>query len=91
MGNTSRLVKNTAFLYIRMAITMLIGLFSVRIVLRALGEVDYGVYNVVSGIVTMLAFLNNALASTTQRFLSYEIPNNNTQKLKEISTASTTF
>ena len=88
MGNTSRLVKNTAFLYIRMAITMLIGLFSVRIVLRALGEVDYGVYNVVSGIVTMLAFLNNALASTTQRFLSYEIPNNNTQKLKEIFSTS---
>lgn len=88
MGNTSRLVKNTAFLYIRMAITMLIGLFSVRIVLRALGEVDYGVYNVVSGIVTMLAFLNNALASTTQRFLSYEMPNNNTQKLKEIFSTS---
>ena len=88
MGNTSRLVKNTAFLYIRMAITMLIGLFSVRIVLRALGEVDYGVYNVVSGIVTMLAFLNNALASTTQRFLSYEIPNNNLRKLKEIFSTS---
>ena len=88
MGNTSRLVKNTAFLYIRMAVTMLFALFSVRIVLNSLGEVDYGVYNVVSGIVTMLAFLNNALASTTQRFLSYELPNNNPQKLKEIFSTS---
>ena len=52
---------------------MLIGLFSVRIILRALGETDYGIYNVVGGVITLLAFLNNTLSSTTQRFLSYEM------------------
>ena len=77
MGSTlhidnKRIAKNTLLLYIRMVITMLIGLFSVRIVLRVLGETDYGIYNVVGGVITMLAFLNNSLASTTQRFLSFE-------------------
>lgn len=56
-----------------MAITILIGLFTVRIVLNALGISDYGLYNVVSGIVLMLSFVNNTLASTTQRFLSYDL------------------
>ena len=88
MANTKTIVKNTGFLYVRMVITMLIGLFSVRIVLKALGEVDYGVYNVVSGIITMLAFLNNALSSTTQRFLSYELPNKNASKLRGIFSTS---
>lgn len=78
MGSTlhidnKRIAKNTLLLYIRMVITMLIGLFSVRIVLRVLGETDYGIYNVVGGVITMLAFLNNSLASTTQRFLSFEL------------------
>lgn len=88
MADTKTIVKNTGFLYVRMAITMLIGLFSVRIILKALGEVDYGVYNVVSGIITMLAFLNNALSSTTQRFLSYELPSNDTERLKRVFSTS---
>ena len=70
--SNARLAKNTLLLYVRMLVTMTIGLFSVRIVLRALGETDYGIYNVVGGIITMLAFINNTLSSTTQRFLSYE-------------------
>lgn len=71
--SNTRLARNTLLLYVRMLITMLIGLFSVRIILRALGETDYGIYNVVGGVITMLAFLNNTLSSTTQRFLSYEM------------------
>lgn len=71
--SNKRLAKNTLLLYVRMLITMAIGLFSVRIILRALGETDYGIYNVVGGVITMLAFLNNTLSSTTQRFLSYEM------------------
>ncbi len=71
--SNKRLAKNTLLLYVRMLLTMGIGLFAVRVVLQALGETDYGIYNVVGGIITMLAFLNNTLASTTQRFLSFEL------------------
>lgn len=67
-----------------MLLSMGIGLYSVRIVLEALGDIDFGVYNVVAGIVTMLAFLNNALSSTTQRYLSFEEGKGNTNRLKEI-------
>lgn len=67
-----------------MLLSMVIGLYSVRIVLEALGEVDFGIYNVVGGIVTMLAFFNNALSSTTQRFLSYENGKNNESRLRDI-------
>ena len=81
--SNKRLAKNTLLLYVRMLITMVIGLFSVRIILRALGETDYGIYNVVGGVITMLAFLNNTLSSTTQRFLSYEMGQENS-KYREI-------
>ena len=67
---------------------MVIGLIAVPIVLRSLGEVDYGIYNVVSGIVTMLAFLNNALSSTTQRFLSFELGRNSTENCRRIFSTS---
>lgn len=63
--NNKRIAKNTAFLYFRMVLTMFIGLFSVRIILNVLGEEDYGIYNVIGGVVTMLAFLNNSLSSAT--------------------------
>ena len=53
-----RILKNTFFLYIRMAIMMIVSLFTSRITLRALGVEDYGIYNVVGGIVIFLAFLN---------------------------------
>ncbi len=82
-GN-KKIVKNTALLYIRMLLSMGIGLYSVRIVLEALGDIDFGIYNVVGGIVTMLAFFNNALSSTTQRFLSYENGRRNDSYLKDI-------
>lgn len=81
--SNKRLAKNTLLLYVRMLITMVIGLFSVRIILRALGETDYGIYNVVGGVITMLAFLNNTLSTTTQRFLSYEMGQED-DKYKEI-------
>lgn len=87
---TKTIAKNTIFLYIRMFVTMAIGLFSVRIVLHALGETDYGIFNVVGGVVTMLAFLNNSLATTTQRFLSYELSGNNKAKLQNIFSTSLT-
>lgn len=89
--DNKRIAKNTAFMYFRMLLTMFIGLFSVRIVLKALGIEGYGVYNVVGGIVTMLAFLNNALSSTTQRFLSFELGKENKVDLRSIFCNSMTL
>lgn len=77
-----RIAKNTAFLYIRMFITMAIGLYASRIVLRVLGASDYGLYNVVAGVLTMFSMFSAALTVGTQRFLSYAIGDNDNVKLK---------
>ena len=73
MSDNKRIAKNTAFLYIRMFLIMGISLYTSRIVLRVLGEIDFGLYNVVGGIVMMFTFLNGALAGATSRFITYEI------------------
>jgi len=56
-----------------MILTMLVSLYTSRVILNTLGVEDYGIYNVVGGVVTMFAFFNSAMSSATQRFLSYEI------------------
>ena len=71
-----RIAKNTVFLSIRMVIVLLVNLFTTRIVLQALGVVDYGVYNVVCGFVAMFAFLNIAMSNGIQRFFNFEYGKN---------------
>ena len=66
-GNTARIARNTLLLYIRMAVVMLVSLYTGRVVLNVLGVADYGVYNVVSGIVVLFSFLNTALSNSSQR------------------------
>lgn len=68
-----RVVKNTFFLYIRMALVMFVSLFTSRILLNSLGIVDYGLYNVVGGIVVMLSFLNSTAGGATSRFLIFAL------------------
>jgi len=87
-SKTKRIAKNTTFLSIRMIIVMIINLYCVRLVLNALGVVDYGIYNVVAGVVTTLSFLNNVLASSTQRFYSIAIGEKNKLQFKKIFSAS---
>lgn len=87
--NNKRIAKNTLLLYIRMFITMSISLYTSRIVLEKLGVVDYGINNVVAGMVTMFTFLNSTLATGTQRFITFALGENNFSKLKK--TFSTTF
>lgn len=70
--NNKRIIKNTLFLYFRMIITLLLSLYTSRVILKALGVDDYGICNVVAGIVTMLSFMSGAMTSATQRFFSYE-------------------
>lgn len=86
--NNKRIAKNTLLLYIRMFFTMLVSLYTSRIVLKALGFEDFGIYNVVAGFVTMLAFLNNSLSLATQRFLSVALGKGNFNKVKEIFSQS---
>ena len=82
--NNKRIAKNTLLLYFRMLFSMGIGLFTSRIVLESLGIEDYGIYNLVGGIVTIFAFLNSAMIATSQRFISYELGKGNLHKLKDV-------
>ena len=72
-SNNQRIAKNTLLLYIRMLLTMSISLYTSRIVLDTLGEVDFGIYNVVGGFVSMFVIISGAMTTATQRFLSFEI------------------
>ena len=82
------IAKNTMFLYIRMFIVMVVTFYTSRVILAVLGASDYGIYNVVGGIVTMMAFLNGALSSSSSRFLTYELGTGNKEQLKETFSAS---
>ena len=72
-ANNKRIAKNTLLLYVRMLFSMAVSLYTSRVVLNVLGVVDYGINNVVGGIVIMFAFLNSTMAVSTQRFLSFDI------------------
>lgn len=67
-----------------MFLMMAVALYTSRVVLATLGVEDYGIYNVVGGVVTMFAFLNGTMSGVTQRFITYEIGTGNVQKLKEV-------
>lgn len=81
--NNKLIAKNTLLLYIRMFLIMGVSLYTVRVVLKVLGEVDYGIYNVVGGIVIMLSFLSNTMASASQRFFAFELGQGNYEQLKK--------
>ncbi len=70
--SNKRIVKNSIYLYIRLIVTMFVGIFTSRFVLSALGVSDYGLYNVVGGVVSLMAFVNTMLVTTSYRFIAYE-------------------
>jgi len=82
-SNNKRIAKNTMFLYFRMLLIMAVNLFAVRVVLKALGAVDYGIYNVVGGVVTMFSFLTGTMVSASQRFFSFELGRKDHERLKQ--------
>ena len=87
-NNNKRIAKNTLLLYIRLILTMGVGLFTSRVVLNTLGVEDYGIYNVVGGVVSMFALFTGSLSAAISRFLTYELGKNNTQKLNTIFSTS---
>ncbi|MDE5678397.1 oligosaccharide flippase family protein [Phocaeicola sp.] len=80
----NRIILNTFILYTKMIFSILIGLISTRLILKALGIEDYGIYNLVAGVVSMLSFLNTSLATSTQRFLSIVLGKNDNKFLSEV-------
>lgn len=94
MNNTSdnnkRIAKNTLFLYFRQILVMAVSLYTVRVVLAALGEEDYGIYNVVGGFVAMFNILSGALSVAIGRFITYEMgqPDVTVSRLRRIFSSS---
>lgn len=86
--NTKRIAKNTLMLYIRMFVTMVVSLFTSRVVLQALGVEDYGIFNVVGGIITMFTFINSSMVSSTQRYLNFELAKGDEQSLRSVFSTS---
>lgn len=86
--NNKRIAKNTVYLYIRMLVIMVVGLYTSRVVLQVLGESDYGLYNVIGGLLTMFTMISSALQVGTQRFLSFALGEDNSEKLKKIFSIS---
>lgn len=81
MSDNRRIAKNTMFLYFQMILIMGVSLYTSRVVLDKLGVADYGLYNVVGGVVGMLSFINGTLSIGTMRFVTYELGRNDEKKL----------
>lgn len=82
--NNKRIAKNTVILYFRMALIMAIALYTSRVVLNTLGEIDYGIYNVIGGVVLMFTFLNGAMAASTSRFITVELGKQDYGQLRKV-------
>ena len=82
-SNNKRIAKNTLILYVRMLFMMIVSLYTSRVVLDKLGVEDFGIYNVVGGVVSMFAFLNQAMVSSTQRYITYALGNENKVELRK--------
>ena len=80
--NTKRIAKNTLMLYVRMLFSMLVSFYTSRVVLNTLGVEDYGIYNVVGGVIGMLGFLTSSLGAATSRYLTFDLGKGNLTVLK---------
>lgn len=90
-NDSKRIAKNTFLLYLRMLFLMVVSLYTSRVVLNALGVEDYGVYNVVGGIVTMFSVLSGALCAAISRFITFELGSGDMEKLKRVFSCSVTI
>ena len=87
-ANNKRIAKNTLMLYIRMFLMMAITLYTSRVILEALGVEDFGIYNVVGGIVVSFSILTNALSGAATRFITFGLGKGDLEKLKDIFSTS---
>lgn len=87
-SDNRQIAKNSLFLYIRTAITMIISLYSSRVILKELGVENYGIYNIVGGVVVLLSSLSGTLAGATQRYITFAIGKNDNDYLRRIFSTS---
>lgn len=88
MSNHRRVLKNTLFLYIRAFISMAIGLYTSRLVLAELGDVNFGIYSIVGSLSMMFAYLNYGISSSLMRFMAYDIANKDNISLQNCFASS---
>lgn len=82
-SNNRRIAKNTLLLYVRMLFTMAISLYTSRVVLNTLGVTDYGIYNVVGGVIALLGFLTNSMGAASSRYITYDLGKGNMEMMKQ--------
>ncbi|MBR5704133.1 MAG: oligosaccharide flippase family protein [Bacteroidales bacterium] len=85
--NSRRIARNTVLLYFRMFVLLLVGLFTSRIVLRSLGQTDFGIYGAVAGVVTMFTILTGSMSGAISRFITFELGKDNNRLPLVFSTA----
>lgn len=88
LQSNKRIAKNALMLYIRMFLVLGVSLYTSRVVLQVLGVEDYGLYNVIGGVIILFSFINNAMIASTQRFLNFELGRNNQIEASKIFSAS---
>lgn len=89
--NNKRIAKNTLLLYFRMLFLMAVSLYTSRVVLNALGIEDFGIYNVVGGVVAMFSVLSGSLSAAISRFITYELGKGNQENLNKIFSSAVTI
>ena len=90
-ANNKRIAKNTLFLYFRSIFLILITLYTSRVILQSLGVSDFGIYNVVGGVVAMFSMLSGSLQTATQRFLTFALGKGDFSNLKKVFMTSITI
>lgn len=88
ISSNKTIAKNTLLTYVRMLFNLVVSLYTSRVILQVLGVDDFGTYQVVGGIVSIFTFIGGAMAGATSRFLAYEIPLGNIERLKKTFSAS---
>lgn len=89
--SNKRIAKNSILLYFRMLFLMIVSLYTSRVILKALGVEDYGIYNVVGGLVSMFSLINGSLSAAIGRFITFELGTGNLEKLKRVFSSSVTI
>ena len=89
--NNKRIAKNTLLLYFRMLLIMAVSLYTSRVVLATLGIEDFGIYNVIGGVVAMFAIISGTLSAAVSRFITVELGRNDFEQLKKVFSTSVTI
>ena len=88
LSSNKRIAKNTIMLYIRMLILMLIGLFTSRVILQALGVEDYGINSVIAGFLSMFGIITGSMSGAISRFITVELGRGKLERLKQVFSTS---